>query len=51
MMNYELLGTIWEHTQKKLKRGGGRGEGEILLNLEPCPLGKDITFVVSNNTC
>ncbi len=46
MMNYE-----WEHTQKineKTTRGG-EGEGLILLNLEPCPLVKDITFVVSNN--
>jgi hypothetical protein len=45
MMNYELLGTIWEHNKKKWKRGRG-GEGQILLNLEPCPLGKDIAFVV-----
>jgi len=43
-MNYwEPYGNI----PKKIEKEGK--EGQILFNLEPCPLGKDITFVISNN--
>jgi hypothetical protein len=41
--NDELLRTIWEYKGKKKGRWE-RGEGGVLLILEPCPLGKDITF-------
>jgi hypothetical protein len=42
-----MNGNILKKNEKATKGGGG--EGQILLNLEPCPLVKDITFVVSNN--
>ncbi len=45
--NNELFKTIWEHKEKKKKKGED-GRGEILPCFKPCPFGKGINYTHLN---